>query len=53
MRLLAGATCLSSGMGCMAGEMMPGAVGTLSPSVSDSVGPVGPHGTLSLSDSVC
>ena len=28
--------------------MMPGAVGTMSPSVSDSVGP---YGTLSLSDS--
>ena len=64
-RLFSGVTCLSSGMGCKAGAMMPGAVGTLSPSVpdsvgpygtlspsdSDSVGPVGPYGTLSPSDS--
>ena len=51
-RLLAGAIYLSSGTGCKAGAMMPGAVGTLSPSVSDSVGPVGPYGRLSPSDSV-
>ena len=50
-RLLAGAMCLSSGTGCKAGAMMPGAVGTLSPSDSESVGPVGLFGTLSPSDS--
>ena len=48
-RLLAGVTCPSRGTGFKAGAMMPGAVGTLSPSVSDSVGHVG---TLSPSDSV-
>ena len=50
-RLLAGATCLSSRMGCKAGATIPGAVGMLYPSDSDSVGPVGPYGTLSPSDS--
>ena len=33
-------------------NMLPCVVGTLSPSDSDSVGPVGPCGTLSPSDSV-
>ena len=41
-RWFAGVTCLSSGTGCKAGAMMPGAVGTLSPSVSDSVDPLAP-----------
>ena len=47
-----------AGVACPAGEtvcanciVMPGTVGTLSPSDSDSVGPVGPVGTLSPSDS--
>ena len=51
-RLLAGATCPSSGTCCDAGAMMSGAVGTLSPSISGSVGPVGHVGTLSPPDSV-
>ena len=50
-RLLSGVPCLSSGTGCMAGVMMPGAVGKLSPSDFESVGHAGPYGTLSPSDS--
>ena len=49
-RWSAGETCPSSGTGCMAGAMMPGAVGTLSPSISNPVDPVGPCGTLSPSE---
>ena len=51
-RWLAGAMCPSGGTGCVAGAMVPGAVGTLSPSDSDLLDPVGPFGTLSPSDSV-
>ena len=50
-RLLAGVACppgVTVGEDCI---VMPGAVGTLSPSDSDSVGPVGHVGTLSPSDS--
>ena len=60
-RLLAGVACLAGVTVCEACIMMPGAVGTLSPSdydsvghvgtLSDSDGPVGPVGTLSPSDS--
>ena len=50
-RSLAGVTYLSSGTGCTAGAMMPGAIGTLFPPDSDSIGPVGPYGTLSPPDS--
>ena len=46
-RLLAGEACPAGG-NCI---VMPGTVGTLSPSDSDSVGPDGPVGTLSPSDS--
>ena len=49
-RLLAGVACTASVTVCEDCIMMPGAVGTLSPSDSDSVGPVGPVGTLSPSD---
>ena len=49
-RLLAGAACPASVTVCEDCVMMPGAVGTLSPSDSDSVRHVGPGGTLSSSD---
>ena len=51
-RLLAGEVCPAVVIVCEDCIMMPGAVGTLSPSDSASVGPVGPVGTLSPSDSV-
>ena len=53
-RLLAGAACPVSVTVCEDCIVMSGAVGTLSPSDSDSVGPVGPVGTPSpsYSDSV-
>ena len=47
-RLLAGAVCPASVTVCQDCIMTPGAVGTLSPFISDSVGP---FGTLSPSDS--
>ena len=48
-RLLAGVVCPAGVTVCEDCVVMPGAVGTLSP--SDSVGPVGHVGTLSPSDS--
>ena len=51
-RLLARAACPAGVTVCKDGIVMSGAVGTLSPSDSHSVGPVGPVGTLSPSDSV-
>ena len=50
LRLLVGAACLASVTVCEDCIMMPGVVGMLSRSISDSVGPVGPGGTLSSSD---
>ena len=50
-RLLARAARPASMTVCEDCIMMPPAVGTLSPSISDYVGPVGPCGTLSPSDS--
>ena len=49
-RWSADATSPSSGIECMTGALRPGAVGTLSPYMYNPVGPVGPCGTLSLSD---
>ena len=49
LRLLAGAACSTSVTVCEDCLVMPGVVGTLSPSDSDCVGPVGPDGTLSSS----
>ena len=49
-RWLAGAMCPSGGTACVAGAMVPGAVGTLCPSDSDSVGP---YGTLSQPEYDC
>ena len=51
LRLLAGAACPASVTVCEDCVISPGVVGTLSPSDSDSVGPVGPYGKLSPSDS--
>ena len=51
LRLLAGAVCPTRMTVCEDCIMVPGIVGTLSPYVSDSVGPVDPCGTLSPSDS--
>ena len=51
LRLLAGAACPARVTGCEDCIMVSGVVGTLSPSISDSVGPVGHVGTLSPSDS--
>ena len=50
-QLLAGAACPTGVTVCEDYIMMPGAVGMLSPSDSDSVGPVGHVGTWSPSDS--
>ena len=50
-RLLARVACLAGVTVCEDCVVMPDTVGTLSPSDSDSVGPVGPVGTLSPSDS--
>ena len=51
-RLLAGVACPAGVTVCEDCVVMPDTVGTLSPSDSDYVGPVGPVGTLSPSDSV-
>ena len=51
LRLLVGAACPASVTVCEDCIISPGVVGTLSPSDSDSVGPVGLYGTLSPSDS--
>ena len=45
-RLLAGVASLASVTICEGSNISPCVVGTLSPSDSDSVGPVGPRGTL-------
>ena len=50
-RLLAGVACPAGVTVCEDCVVMPGTVGTLSPSDSDSVGPVGPVGMLYRSDS--
>ena len=51
-RLLAGVASPASVTVNKGGKMSPGVVETLSPHNSDSVGPVGPYGTLSPSDCV-
>ena len=49
--MLAGVASPASVTVCEGGNVWPCIVGTLSPSDSDSVAPVGPYGTLSPSDS--